>query len=60
MDFAFFVRTFIPKGWLFSCHLITGGYVEDLSLENVLPQIVYCKKISIQKGVAVHLPPYLV
>ena len=35
------------KGWHFSCHLTTGRNVEDLSLENVLPQIVYCTKISV-------------
>ena len=28
------------------CHLITGRNVKDLSLENVLPQIVYCMTIS--------------
>ena len=32
----------------------------DLSVEYVLPQIVYCKKISIPKGVAAQLPSNLV
>ena len=35
------------KGWQFSCHLTTGINVKDLSLENVLPHIVYCTKISV-------------
>ena len=35
------------KGWQFSCHLTTGRNVKDSSLENVLPQIVYCTKISV-------------
>ena len=32
------------KGWQFSCHLTTGRKIKDLSLENVLPQIVHCIK----------------
>ena len=35
------------KEWQLSCHLTTGRNVQDLSLENVLPQIVYCTKISV-------------
>ena len=32
------------KEWQFSCHLTTGRNVQDLLLENVLPQNVYCTK----------------
>ena len=34
-------------GRQFSCHHITGSNIKDLSVENVLPQIVYCTKISV-------------
>ena len=35
------------KEWQFSCHHTAGRNVKDLSLETVLPQIVYCPKISV-------------
>ena len=35
------------KEWQFSCHLTTGRNVQHLSLENFLPQIVYCTKIRV-------------
>ena len=40
---------FIPYGWQFSCHHITGRNIKELSWESVLlwSQIVYCAKISV-------------
>ena len=35
------------KGWQFSCHHITDRNVNDLSLKNISPQIVYCTKINV-------------
>ena len=35
------------KGWQFSCHLIIGGNLKDLSPENVLTHIVFCTVIVV-------------
>ena len=47
------------KRWQFSCHLITGRNVKDLSPENVnLILFLYENKCKfIPKGMAVQLPP---
>ena len=48
------------KSWQFSCHLITGRNVKNLSMKNVLPLTILfeyeykCK--FIRKGMAVQLP----
>ena len=45
------------KGWQFSCHLIAGRNVKDLSLENVHLILLKYENMSkfIPKGVAVQL-----
>ena len=45
--YAILTVSLYHKEWQFSCHLTTGINVKDLSLENVLPHIVYCTKISV-------------
>ena len=47
---------FMQRGWQFSCHLITGSNVRDISPENCLPHIVLAR-MFFTKRVAVQLPP---
>ena len=42
------------KGWQFSCQLIAGRNVKDLSLKQYL---IFLGRKLIPKGVAVQLPP---